>query len=295
MGKKIILLLVLIMGVSLPLQAADNTAAAFSRANTDARITGMGMVGGTTATDATAVKWNPALLAEKNQIDLDFTSSTLFETNYLSAFYAQPGWGIGYTHAEVTGIQETTQDNNGRSQLTGTNHNFYGHVLYLGTGLRLSKTLAIGVTGKYIQESISSTNASGIGLDLGITYSPLSWVKTSLVAENLIPPTLTWNTASQTKETLPQIYKTGIKLDLIDTVWSIATELQKEESRPPIINIGTEFWPITLIALRAGYENNRLTLGTGLNFAGFRANASWESPVQTNLEDMYRFSLGLSF
>lgn len=295
MGKKVVILILALLCLPMATWAADNTAAAFSRTNVDAKSSGMGMAGTTTAVGGNTVAWNPALLATLDRVDVDLMSTTLFETTYISAFLAGKNWGIGYTNANLAGIPETTRDSNGRSATTGTAYNFTGNVIYLATGFSLIKDVDFGATAKYIHQSIATTNASGIGVDIALNYHPLKWLTTSLVAENFIPPTLTWNTADASKEVLPLIIRGGVRFDIISGMLVLATDLVKEQDRNTAINIGVEYTPISLAAFRAGLHNGRVTLGTGLMVDGLRLDASWETPIQTNLDDMYRFGIGLTF
>ncbi len=294
MGKKIILIALLI-GCCFPriLLGVSNTAAAFSRYTIDGRIAGMGMAGTAIATNANAVLWNPAFLTQLQGVDTVLMSARAFETDYLSTFLGVKGWGVGYAHAGLDGIVETQRRHDDFARLTGNVYGFSGNVVYLSGAMVLTKDLSLGVTAKYLDERIATTNASGIGMDLGLAYTPSSWCTIGLMAENLLPPTLSWSTG--TKETVPTIYKLGMAFDVIAHTLTAVSDVVCESNRGIVLNVGLDYTPIPLASFRAGLHNGHVTVGTGLALDGFRADIAWEIAPQTELDDLYRFSIGVMF
>lgn len=290
MGKKIILLLLLALCPAV--HATTNTAGAFTRYNTDARIAGLGGTGVALSNDATAIYWNPANLSNLDRNNLTLTSSKAFETDYLSAFLAMPGktfsWGIGYTGAHIDDILGTQQNSDNRSEKTGANYTYNATALYLATSLAITQQLSIGVTGKYIEEKIGTSNTHGTGLDVGITYQPLSWLRLATHTQNLISPSLAG-------EILPTAYTGGLSLSLIEKTLILSSEAEKQTGRSTKFNSGIEYWPVNCLAIRAGVHDSHLTFGTGLCLDTLHLNASWEAPYQDNLDALYRFSASLNF
>ncbi len=281
--------------MSVAVVATDTTSAAFSQFSDDARATGMGMAATAWASDATLVYWNPAKLAELKHYDLTLMTTTAFETTHTSIFVAAPYWGAGYRFSQTGGINGTQRNTDNISAPTGEIYGFSGQVLYLSTGVALTEAFSVGITGLYIREDIATTNASGIGLTAAAAYKATPWCTVALVAENVLAPTLQWNTPDHTRETLPLTLRSGLMIEVLKEALTLSTDYVSQQNRPSRLNIGTEFHPIPLASVSAGLHNGQLTLGTGLYLDTLRANISWEASQNDVLDNFYRFSIGLSF
>jgi hypothetical protein len=278
-----------IVSFSTSLLAVENTSSAYARYNIDPETAGMGHVT-TQVNNASSVAWNPSALAHRENGEISIINTTAFETRYISAFFAQKGWGIGYANASLGGIKITERNENNLASQTGTSE-FEGHVIYAATAMKFLPQFSAGITTKYLYQKIGTTHASGVGADIAATYTPAPWLQMDIVAENGIKPTLTWNT--DTKETLPLILKTGLRATLIPGCFTVASNYVKEENREGFIAVGCSYAPIELMTFRAGLNDGHLTIGTGLILDRLRADISWEKAPQKSLDDIYRFSIGM--
>jgi len=290
MDQKIILTLIIWMTCWAGIWAQNGNPAAFTRFVLDAKVAAMGMVGTTGESGATAPLWNPARNATLDHSEVTLMSAAAFETGYASVFLSVPGWGVGYTHAGLEGILQTTRDDRNLAVETGGVYQFSGDVIYFSTGMGLTDWFKVGVMGKWISQSIATTNAQGFGVDVGVLLTPLSGTDVGVVVQNAIPAKLQWSTG--TEEVMSAIIKYGVGMQVL-TELKMAVDYMLEDKRPGKWLMGMEYRPIPFAAFRLGSYAGRLTVGTGLDVYNVCVDFSWEAADTTDLDAIYRFSVGM--
>ena len=275
--------------------ASDN-AAAFLQVGLGAAPSGTGQAYVAEARDAQAVYWNAAGLAGLKTGSATLFSTHLIETDYLSAQFAMPtgfgNWGVGYTSAKLGDAIETNRSN-GRAAETGNLLSYAASAYYVGTGVQILPGLSIGVSGKYIQETIATHNGSGLGLDAGVLFEATPDLAFGINAQNIVAPHITWDTPSSNMDSVPFNLKLGMRWRVLEKKLSILVDTDIQNNRPSLLHTGLAYQLAEPLILRAGYNQSTLSLGTGLVLSPFMIDFSWEAPVESDLDSVYKVSVGV--
>jgi hypothetical protein len=165
--------------------------AQFLRIAPDARAVGMGSAAIALTNNANALYWNPAGVTGLSQTDLAFTHlNYLLDINYdfvgivhPVSEYSMIGFSIGIL--SVGDIEVTTVD---APDGTGATFSPYDVVIGFSYGRRMTDRISIGVTAKYIRESIDQLAASGLAGDIGFQYNTgLEGLKFGIAMTNFGP------------------------------------------------------------------------------------------------------------
>lgn len=280
------------LSLSTPLIASDN-AGAFLQTGIGAAPSGTGLAYVAETRDAQALYWNPAALPLLDTFSASLFSTHLFETDYLAVQFATQTpvgpWGFGYTSAKLSQAIETTRSG-GRASETGNLLDYSAQAFFIGTGFKLSPSLSFGLTGKLIQESIASRNASGVGLDAALLFQPSSQLSLGLNAQNIIPAQLTWNTPSANTDSIPLNLKAGLSWQPI-TPLTLLLDCDFPLNRPSILHYGLAYRIADPLVIRAGFSQSLFSFGTGLILNPFLIDFS--SEFQNDLDTVYKVSLGI--
>jgi hypothetical protein len=117
----------------------------------------------------------------------------------------------------------------------------------------LSESAGIGITAKLISETIDAHTATATAGDVGIIYSLQGNLDLGLTMKNI--------GTSLYNDTLPQVVKAGIKLELISM--TICADVGRTNGNPPEISGGLEYALGDTLALRAGYMMGMSDVDTG--------------------------------
>ncbi|MEM6327135.1 MAG: PorV/PorQ family protein [Bacteroidota bacterium] len=159
-----------------PTLAQSGTAAAeFLNVPVGARATAMGGAFGATASDGTALYWNPAGLAT-----LDGNATATFEYapwyvgsdfNFASVTGETPFGtvAIGFTSLAFDDMDVIREDVNNQEP-TGETFSAGSYAVSLGYANQLTTAFSIGGTVKVVHESISESAATGVAFDVGTLF-----------------------------------------------------------------------------------------------------------------------------
>ncbi|MCX5751461.1 MAG: S-layer homology domain-containing protein [Candidatus Saganbacteria bacterium] len=250
-------------------------------------------------------------ISEVNYLSL----SSLYGTNYGTIGIAYVGSSLGFvtpttTLELVNGVYRVIE-------LTGESQSYaYNNdVMLLSYGVPLKglgswdqlNNLYFGANAKIFSQGISGRGvnggiASGFDMDFGMLYVPSSWISLGLVMQNALPMDLggklTWPvTSTRTREVVEDIApvaKLGVACKLLgegapfksgdnELVYSLDFEyLPGKVGVPSLIHTGFEWWPVSVMALRMGIDQDFLgsgggvfevssnfTAGVGLYYEGF--------------------------
>jgi hypothetical protein len=294
------ILLVMIMFCVSSIKASDN-AGAFIEKGLSARASAMGMSYVSFAKYSDAVYWNPAGLANSDcGYEIIGMGTSVFETQYTSLQGSFDlfglNWGLAYVGAGIAGIEETIENTNtGRGQGTGNNLSYDASAYYMSTAKKITNDIFLGVTAKYIQERAAGYKANGAGLDIGVLYKPIDWISFGTNLQNIVAPSMEWNTPSKNVDRIPLNIKTGVSLSLLNDSLLAGVDLNFRNNRTTKLSLGAEYWLSPSLALRGGFDQGELCLGTGLYLSGFILDFSWMNPSLDVVEDIYRVSIGYRF
>jgi hypothetical protein len=258
MKKYVVVALVLF---SVPLYAQSFLDTTYS-----GRAAGMGHSYTSLATGSDSLLWNPAGLSAKSS-DVQLYGTRAFETQFVAVQGAVGPIGMGYVQAGMDGAKESVLVGTVGHE-TGKELSYKGEAFLVGTGLTLLPDLSVGATAKLIRETNAGALTQSYAVDYGARYEVLPWLSVSSVFQNSTV-----------------IGGAAVKME------SVVATL---EARKTKVRAGIEVSPIPHLALRAGYADNQVTLGTGLNVAPFRLDAAWQSPKAGIIDDIYRVSVTYS-
>lgn len=291
---------------------ADETAA-FLKIGVGARALGMGGAYTAVSDDVNALAWNPAGLALIQTPELGAMDAELAaNTNYNFLGYAQPT-AHGTFGASALYLSQGALDGRDTSgQPTGNfdASDFSASAAYAD---KFGKNLSLGVNLKYIHSAIATDAGQDAALDAGALYQLGKFgpgtPRLGLMVQNLGPKmSLGGSYASY----LPTTFAGGVSYQweelLADVDYKYMPYAPSEE-----VDMGVEYRPVSLLALRAGYVRstmaeplllggssgidvaslNGFSFGTGLRLDGFDFDYSF-TPMG-ELGDAQRFSLTARF
>jgi hypothetical protein len=223
------------------------------------------------------------------------------------------GLNITYRH------QPPIDNNNGNAPVNADD--FLGTLSY---AFKLSDSLRVGATGKYLKSTLAGYNASAVAGDIGVVLDKLPYgIRVGFSVQNVGTGMKFGNDPSSPTDPLPMFIRFGVGThQVIDYTrdLNVAVEIFKPLDQDIKMGFGAEFWPFPkLLAVRAGYKIEGLgnptynvfqnyTLGCSLtrNFDGddfsiditydpasFTATSTGIST--TTLEDTFFFALNLKF
>lgn len=242
----------------------------------------MGMAGAFTAVadDANSLFWNPGGLC---RIPVPLLTSTY--RNYVAGIkggylaYARPhsetlSLAVGVSYLDFGTIQKRGPNN----EDLGTFHPA-ALVPTLGFGLLLTEDIAVGVGVKGIYEAIDTLASFGAAIDVGGTYqAKVEGLKLGAAVQNLGVQLQAFN---EEKESLPITMKVGASYQPVE-VLTLGLDIVKPVDNEVNFRMGSEWRPVEMFALRAGYYSTGSDLKTGeegdvLGGFSFGLGAGWKT------------------
>ncbi|RKZ08428.1 hypothetical protein DRQ53_02700 [bacterium] len=274
----------------------------FLRTGIDARSAGMGETGVAGATDASAVYWNPALLAlaPGTQVGLQHMEMyDLFRMESVFASHATPygNFGLLLTGFYSDEVERTELDRVGEVLGTFQPYDLVG-------GLSWGKafgTVMVGATAKVLYERIDAYSGTAFAMDLGIAHdSAIEGLRLGAAVQHL-GSELTLNEEA-TK--LPTALRAGVLWNpqLDSAAWARRIDFSGEFLAPndgsPHIHGGVEFELERRFVIRGGYRGNYDTWGETFG-AGFRnehlaVDYAWQGN-QNDFDPTHRISIRFDF
>ena len=262
----------------------------FSSIGAGARSIGMG--GGLTslATDATAIHYNPAGLADLEYREVAFMHSLLFEgSTYDFAAWVYP---ITENHGIGCGIMRIGTDDIIRREDFADRGRFdFAYTqLMLAYGRNFSDRLAIGMSLKIIHQSLDHYSDFGVGVDAGFNIKLYRNLHLGVVGNELLQSELKLVTLS---EKTPRAVSVGLSLhDLAlsePTRVSLNIDLEKNDGRDIQMHAGAEILFHKQFALRVGYDRDELAFGTGIQHGRLKLDYAYK--LVDYVRDLHHFSV----
>jgi len=294
-----------------------------------ARADGMGRADVALAGDATAIWWNPAALAYRNdrvislmhtQLVPDLASDVYYE-NLGFAMKGPAGTGIGASLIYLTYGQSQVVDAEGNPGGTFTSWEASPQV---AMGTEIVPGLAVGATLKYVYIMLApdwATNGLGkgtgdsFGADIGVLLSSKALLPSFPLPFHLgvnvqnLGPNISFINADQA-DPMPRNLKAGIGVQLLngeDFTGTVAYDFNKTlvySSDKPVHNMGAELAYHKIIAARLGYIYDKqgditdMTYGAGfaIPLQSSTISVDYASvPQATVLGRVSKFSLSFRF
>ncbi len=271
MNRKLHAWLVVALGASAsiaPAVAQDQTAGSpgeWLARFTSARTLGFGSAYVATADDPLGVMWNPAGLSYMNQNELRLENARLFEdTSINSIGFAVPGsrWpslGVAMVSLGSGEFQRTNDMNDPLGSFKEAETAWL-----LTTSKALTPRMALGANFKLVQQTIESFSAGGFGMDVGALVQATPDLKLGLSMMNVGGPSLKLR---DTEETYPAQFRGGAALSLLQSRALVAFEVDHSEGLGTRYHAGAEYWILSGIALRMGWDQEGGSGGFTYRFA----------------------------
>jgi hypothetical protein len=241
-------------------ELAGTTAAAWLKIGIGGRAAAMGESYTAACNDASAIFWNPAGLStiEKTQFMTQY-GMWFAEMNYHAAAFTKPMLdefglptgcvGVGMTYLDCGDMRYTTDladAEKSEAELTaGDLFVANSYAVMVSYSQTLGESMAIGITGKMISETIASETATAFAGDAGflLTAGLENEVSIGVVMQNM-------GTTLNDSE-LPQNTMAGVSIKFGGL--SVVVDYSMPVDHSPKMNAGLELILSKMIAIRGGY------------------------------------------
>lgn len=265
---------------------AISSGADFLRAEIPARPAALAGSFGAHADDASAFLWNPAALSGLRQPLVGATHfNSIVDTAFNQASFVQPlrvwdqGAGIGLS------IQHSSTGNFDEIDLAGNNKGAvenYDLVLLVGGGLRLSKTLGLGLNAKTFNSRLAEFRSRGFAVDLGLQ----SQLHPRLALGVSLLDVGGQEAYDQVADPLPTLFRLALLGTLLqdeEAFIQMGAQLDRPWSTngPITLGLGAEYWYRGIVAFRSGWrfgvDLGPFSLGLGFKWQGFNLDYAYNS------------------
>ncbi len=266
---KIITILTVIM-IGLPLLAihenAGTTGFSFLKVDYAARSVGLGNSFTALADDANAIFYNSSGLAQITGIEIATTYMSYIDDIQCGSVVAAIPMQTGRTVAIFSKFFTTTET---RTKMVdgiyaGTDGTFGMSDIILGISdnRQLIENLNIGLTLKYIRESLDDKSASAIAVDASILHQTINEnIKVGIALKNL-GRQLSYFTSSKHNENLPTMITVGFNYHPAEKL-RILLDINKPFRNDFTGSLGLEYNLHRMFTLRTGYKSNGKEWRTG--------------------------------
>jgi len=274
----------------------------FLRTGVDARSAGMGETGVSSATDASAVYWNPALLATATGTQVGLQHMEMYDLFRMESAYASHETPHGTFGLMLTGfysdeIERTELDRVGEVLGTFQPYDLVGGVSWG----RLFGTVMVGITGKAIYERIDAYSGTTWALDLGIAHdTKIDGLRIGAALQNLggditlneqataLPRTVRvgglWNPRLESARWAERVHLSAEFLSPNDGQSRVHGGMEVEIERRFVLRGG----------YRAGYDTWGETFGAGFRNELLAVDYAWQGNAN-DFDPTHRISLRFNF
>ncbi len=251
-------------------------AAPYLRAGIGARALAMGNAGTAACTDSTAAYWNPAALVDLPGDGIASQTALLgWERSWNFLNYCHPhgsfdqgryAFALSWMNFSAGGEIEARTSNRPEPERTfGDAQNMF----LLSAAAALGQGFAVGANTKLILHHLEEESANGFGLDLSAWQTVSPKIKWGFVIQDLYT-NLGW--AEGHNDRVPTFTRMGLELYGLVERLVLAMEGTLEFSHSSRViteygyHLGAEYYPLPQLALRAGLDRGRITVGAGFGF-----------------------------
>ncbi len=282
--------------------SGGQTAAAFLKVGMGARSAGLGGAYIAICNDASAIYWNAAGLAGREQSEALFAHHAwLQDVSMQYAALSTPigervGIGGGFTYVSYGNIEGF--DANDRP--TGTLPAVYDYAASVGVGYSATDNFRVGGVVKYISQSLGDVRATAFAGDLGAIFTVRKFALAatfSNIGEKLV--------FIAEGDELPAAARIGVAYTPPDGPILTTIDIEIPKEGEPVAHYGLEYNFDQKYYLRGGYaffptQGERdfgvgLAAGAGLRLKNYLIDYSFSPEQHLNGEAIHRFSLGLKF
>ena len=282
MHKYLTIIITISLGISADYASYSG---AFLRMGTSARSLAMGS-GFTAEIDQGFTSYhNPAGVAFLNKRQLGFSyhalnlDRRLMMSSISTGLPPTAGMGVAWVSSGVDNIQGRSTAGS-KTQVLSTSED----ALYISFAQRITPWLALGINVKVLNHQLpmneSQLAGKGTGFDVGFMVLPEENLHFAFVIQDL-NTNYQWNTGDVFegegrvyKESFPAMYRLGTTFTFqrIYFTGDIGVVAHQDDILGATIRFGGEYRMEENYFIRAGFGNNRFSLGAGLNFTFLKLN-----------------------
>jgi tetratricopeptide (TPR) repeat protein len=291
--KAVIILLLLISAAAARAGQDDYGTETLFVLGTGARAAGMGGAFTALAVDSSGSYYNPAGLARLPRQEISLLHYPLYsDTLYNSVVYAAPILDFGTIGAGVYRIHSDNVQFYSADDFAAGTGGFDEYKAGISYARGITDEIALGVNVNIYSISLAQTKSYGLGADLGVFYAPFSFLQLGGVIHNFLEPTFSMKYEN---ENLLQDYTIGAAylLRAGPFLTSFALDMDKPQEAQPRVRAGAEVTAFDSVSARAGFDENRFTLGAGLKLYGFAVDYACIFNADTGY--LSRFAISYSF
>jgi hypothetical protein len=277
----VVMLLLLACPLTLSQRKAGINSAAFLKVGVGARSVGMGSSVTTLRGDVEQMFYNPAGIATTGeQIQASFSYANWLAGIKHSVGAISYNWedigtiGVGLIMFGDNNIPATRDPFNDQS--TSSTFDYMDMALQVSFARYVTDRLSLGITAKYINESIDDLSASAVAFDVGSLYDIglLDW-RVGARLSNVGSDIKYYDFSSP----IPITFSMGtslMPLNTEDQKWLVSVDVVKQQDYLPYFNVGMEYTVLNMLMVRGGYK---------LNYSDVEdPGRTNRNPIQTSIE-----------
>ncbi|MFZ5518492.1 MAG: PorV/PorQ family protein [Candidatus Zhuqueibacterota bacterium] len=232
------------------------------------------------ADDYSATHWNPAGLTASSRYNFGGMHSQMplsRENNFVSFSMpvSQGDWlGLSWQGFTIDQIEA-------RSSNSATPDYYFYNVeeaIWLTYARRIFSPVSLGINLKYLHQAMDGVGANGVGLDIGLLAQLTSNLKLGVVVYD-IGSALHWKTDH--RDEYERMNRIGIAYQIYQPL-VVSLALEGYEQRMQELSLGAEYILLNALAVRAGWQDRRFSLGTGLDVAFNNVDFSFNYSIASN-------------
>ena len=276
-----------------------------------ARALGMGSAYVALSLDATAVYWNPAGLAQVSPVrEIHLQHAEQFGGSVNHDVFAarvpifKGGMGVGIVRAGVDAIALTSLEDPNRpigpdnrpviTDEIGTTD----YVFRIAYGRRITDKLRLGAGVKLIRRDLGVGIGTGIGMDFGALYLPISTFRIGATLRDLTKTRIAFPDGITDRVSPSLLIGTAFQRAVPGGEITISVSTRINDQKPTrenarSIQLGIEYRLRQRVAFRLGRRDGHFTAGTGLQLSRFGIDLAFLEHDQ--LDNTYRISATLFF
>lgn len=266
-------LFVIILSIAMPVLGIANdyvgtTAMNFLQINNSVKAESIGNAF-TAGLELDALEMNPASIAKASQIEMSFYSLCYLESisfqHYQAVIPSQWGnFGFNLGYIDLGSQLRTTYTD--REGAAGSMFANFGYQILSAYAVSFDK-LNIGISGKYVAQTLDSTMGYAIGCDVGTTYQFNPNLAVGVALNNI---TLKKSKFVATEESLPQSLRMGVlyATQLWNQKLLLSSDVIIPNDNDPYIGLGVQYQLYSFFQLRGGYSSynslSNVSVGLGV-------------------------------